>query len=69
MYNGMPKPGGGRRVLTFNKDDFVTVTRKEDDWWEGRRDRESGWFPAQLVNPVSVSGLESGTNLPLMNLK
>lgn len=35
--------------LTFKKGDIITVTQKDDEWWEGTLNEETGWFPSNYV--------------------
>ncbi|XP_072396127.1 uncharacterized protein [Diabrotica undecimpunctata] len=35
--------------LNFKKGDFITVTQKDDGWWEGTLNGETGWFPSNYV--------------------
>nr|CAH7765211.1 unnamed protein product [Callosobruchus chinensis] len=38
--------------LTFKKGDIVTVTQKDDGWWEGTLNGETGWFPSNYVKEL-----------------
>ncbi|CAG9862680.1 unnamed protein product [Phyllotreta striolata] len=35
--------------LNFKKGDVITVTQKDDGWWEGTLNGETGWFPSNYV--------------------
>lgn len=35
--------------LNFKKGDIITVTQKDDGWWEGTLNGETGWFPSNYV--------------------
>ncbi|XP_023023049.1 rho guanine nucleotide exchange factor 7 isoform X2 [Leptinotarsa decemlineata] len=35
--------------LCFKKGDIITVTQKDDGWWEGTLNGETGWFPSNYV--------------------
>ncbi|XP_066255074.1 rho guanine nucleotide exchange factor 7 isoform X2 [Euwallacea similis] len=35
--------------LCFKKGDVITVTQKDDGWWEGTLDGKTGWFPSNYV--------------------
>lgn len=35
--------------LCFKKGDLITVTQKDDGWWEGTLDGKTGWFPSNYV--------------------
>ncbi|KAH1004446.1 hypothetical protein HUJ05_005257 [Dendroctonus ponderosae] len=35
--------------LCFKKGDVITVTQKDDGWWEGTFDGKTGWFPSNYV--------------------
>ncbi|CAH1108583.1 unnamed protein product [Psylliodes chrysocephalus] len=35
--------------LNFKKGDIITVTQRDDGWWEGTLNGETGWFPSNFV--------------------
>ncbi|KAF7662946.1 hypothetical protein LDENG_00222430 [Lucifuga dentata] len=42
--------------LTFEKGEFISVTRQEDGgWWEGMLNGKTGWFPSNYVREVKGS--------------
>lgn len=41
--------GSNNDELCFKKGDVITVTQKDDGWWEGTLDEKTGWFPSNYV--------------------
>lgn len=41
--------GSNNDELCFKKGDLITVTQKDDGWWEGTLDGKTGWFPSNYV--------------------
>ncbi|XP_048518701.1 rho guanine nucleotide exchange factor 6 [Dendroctonus ponderosae] len=41
--------GSNNDELCFKKGDVITVTQKDDGWWEGTFDGKTGWFPSNYV--------------------
>ncbi|XP_030759616.1 uncharacterized protein LOC115885013 isoform X1 [Sitophilus oryzae] len=41
--------GSNNDELCFKKGDVITVTQKDDGWWEGTLNDKTGWFPSNYV--------------------
>ncbi|ENN71036.1 hypothetical protein YQE_12247, partial [Dendroctonus ponderosae] len=41
--------------LCFKKGDVITVTQKDDGWWEGTFDGKTGWFPSNYVKECKAT--------------
>ncbi|KAL1512950.1 hypothetical protein ABEB36_002449 [Hypothenemus hampei] len=41
--------GSNNDELCFKKGDLITVTQKDDEWWEGTFDGKTGWFPSNYI--------------------
>lgn len=41
--------GSNNDELCFKKGDVITVTQKDDGWWEGTLNGKTGWFPSNYV--------------------
>ncbi|KAL3280664.1 hypothetical protein HHI36_003901 [Cryptolaemus montrouzieri] len=41
--------GTNNDELCFKKGDIITVTQKDDGWWEGTLNGKTGWFPSNYV--------------------
>ena len=51
-YNADPHPGGSAPILSFIKEDEITIVSSADrDWWEGKNNRtkQMGLFPSRSV--------------------
>ncbi|XP_044267611.1 uncharacterized protein LOC123013250 isoform X2 [Tribolium madens] len=44
-----PFKGSNNDELCFKKGDLITVTQKDDGWWEGTLNGKTGWFPSNYV--------------------
>ncbi|XP_015835673.1 rho guanine nucleotide exchange factor 7 isoform X4 [Tribolium castaneum] len=44
-----PFKGSNNDELCFKKGDLITVTQKDDGWWEGTFNGKTGWFPSNYV--------------------
>jgi hypothetical protein len=44
-----PFKGANNDELCFKKGDIITVTQKDDGWWEGTLNGKTGWFPSNYV--------------------
>ncbi|RZC34675.1 rho guanine nucleotide exchange factor 7 [Asbolus verrucosus] len=44
-----PFKGSNNDELCFKKGDIITVTQKDDGWWEGTLEGKTGWFPSNYV--------------------
>lgn len=48
-----PYTAGNPDELSFNKDDIISVTaREEEAWWTGELNGVSGLFPSNYVAPL-----------------
>lgn len=45
--------GTNNDELSFDKDALITVTQKEDSWWEGTYEGVTGWFPSAYVTEIT----------------
>ncbi|XP_050300359.1 uncharacterized protein LOC126738917 isoform X2 [Anthonomus grandis grandis] len=41
--------GSNNDELCFKKGDVITVTQKDEGWWEGTLNGKTGWFPSNYV--------------------
>ncbi|XP_045472847.1 uncharacterized protein LOC123679336 [Harmonia axyridis] len=41
--------GTNNDELCFKKGDIITVTQKDEGWWEGTLNGQTGWFPSNYV--------------------
>ncbi|CAG9769067.1 unnamed protein product [Ceutorhynchus assimilis] len=41
--------GSNNDELCFKKGDVITVSQKDDGWWEGTLNGKTGWFPSNYV--------------------
>lgn len=41
--------GSNNDELCFKKGDLITVTQKDEGWWEGTLNGKTGWFPSNYV--------------------
>jgi hypothetical protein len=40
--------------LAFKKGDLIEVEKEEGDWWMGRRGGDSGIFPSNYVEKITL---------------
>ncbi|XP_045464724.1 intersectin-1 isoform X2 [Harmonia axyridis] len=58
-----PYTAGNPDELSFNKDDIISVTaREEEAWWRGELNGVSGLFPSNYVSPLQQQSPLLGAN-------
>lgn len=54
--------------LSFNQGDVIVVSEKQNDWWFGKLDGMSGWFPKSYVTAIEEELSPSNSEIGLFVL-